>query len=60
MINKNKNVDINTTIDIMMQLSLFPVENRGKIQYIKDKITCQIGQYPIIYQNMLLYFINNN
>ena len=43
--NKNKNIDINTTMKIITQLSLLPIEYRGDINFIKNKLNMIISQY---------------
>ena len=53
---KNKKIDINTTFETITQLSLLPIEYKGNIEFLKDKINLIISQYPTIYKNLCVYF----
>ena len=57
--NKNKKIDINTTMEIITQLSLIPIEYKGDINFLQNKSNMIISQYPKIYKNLCVYFLDN-
>ena len=46
---KIKNVGIETTLELIAQLSLLSLEYNGDINYIKNKVNAFILQYPKYY-----------
>ena len=54
---RNKDIDINITFEIIMQLTLLPLEYKGNIDYVKDKINIIILQYPKYYNLLTNYFL---
>ena len=58
LLSKNdKNVDINITFDIITQLTLLPLQYKGNINYVKEKINILILQYPKYYNLLTNYFL---
>ena len=43
---KNKNTNIETTLEIITQLTLLPLEYNGDINYLKNKVETISLQYP--------------
>jgi hypothetical protein len=56
---KNKKVNIDMTLEVITQLSLLPLEYKGDINYLKNKLDLFSKQYPL-YSNMIKgYFYDN-
>ena len=55
---KNNKINIETTLEVITQLSLLPIEYNGDIKYLETKIKILSSQYPI-YSNMINgYFLD--
>jgi len=54
---RNKDIDINTTFEIITQLTLIPLQYKGNINYVKEKINIMILQYPKYYNLLTNYFL---
>ena len=54
---RNKDIDINTTFEIIKQLTLIPLQYKGNINYVKEKINIMILQYPKYYNLLTNYFL---
>ena len=56
---KNKKVNPDMTLEVITQLSLLPLEYKGDINYLKNKLDLFSKQYPL-YSNMIKgYFYDN-
>ena len=56
---KNKKVNPDTTLEVITQLSLLPLEYKGDINYLKNKLDLFSKRYPL-YSNMIKgYFYDN-
>ena len=56
---KNKNINTESTLEVITQLSMLPLEYNGDIKYLKTKLDIISRQYPI-YTNMINgYFYDN-
>ena len=53
----NKNINPETTIEIIKQLAILPLEYKGDINYLKNKIHIIISQYPKYYNMIENYFL---
>ena len=56
---KNKNNNINITLDVIKRLSLFPIEYKGNLKYIDDQISDLLNKYPMMYNYIISYFKKN-
>ena len=54
---KNKKIDINTTYEIITQLSLLPLNYKGDMEYLKNNLNLILLQYPDIYNYLVNYFL---
>ena len=54
---RNKDIDINITFEIITQLTILPLQYKGNIDYIKEKINKMILQYPKYYNLLTNYFL---
>ncbi len=54
---RNKEIDINITFEIISQLTMLPLQYKGNIEYIKEKINIMILQYPKYYNLLTNYFL---
>ena len=54
---RNKDIDINITFEIITQLTLFPLEYKGNIEFVKEKINIIILQHPKHYNLLTNYFL---
>ena len=54
---RNKDIDINITFEIITQLTMLPLEYKGNIDYVKEKINIIILQYPKYYNLLTNYFL---
>ena len=56
---KNKNINVNTTYEVINQLSIIPLNYRGNLDYIKNITDILINQYPKYTNYIVNYFIDN-
>ena len=54
---KNKKININTTYEIITQLSLLPLRYKGDLEYLKNNLNLILLQYPDIYNYIVNYFL---
>ena len=54
---KNNNINPETTIEIIKQLAILPIEYKGDINYLKNKINIIKSQYPTYYNMIENYFL---
>ena len=55
---KNNKINIETTLEIITQLSLLPLEYKGNIEYLKEKVNTLSLQYPKYYNMFHNYFLD--
>ena len=55
---KNKSINIETTLEIITQLSMLPLEYNGDLNILKDKIKTISNQYPKYYNMITQYFLD--
>ena len=55
---KNEKINIETTLEIITQLSLLPLEYKGNINYLKEKVNTMSLQYPKYYNMIHNYFLD--
>ena len=53
----NKNINPETTIEIIKQLAILPIKYKGDINYLKNKINIIKSHYPIYYNMIENYFL---
>ena len=56
---KNKNINIETTLEIITQLAILPIEYKGDINYLKNKVNAITLQYPKYYNIIHQYFMDS-
>ena len=54
---KNKNIDTESTYQIITELSLLPLNYKGDINILKEKINLILLQYPVYENYITNYFI---
>ena len=55
---KNKNINPELTLEVITQLSLLPLEYKGNIDYLLNKIEILSKQYPLYYNLIKPYIID--
>ena len=53
---KNKNINPELTLEVITQLSLLPLEYKGNIDYLLNKIEILSKQYPLYYNLIKSYY----
>ena len=56
---KNKNINIDSTYEVITQLSILPLNYKGDLDYIKKKINILLNQYPKYTNYIITYFMGN-
>ena len=56
---KNKNINIDTTYEVINQLTILPLNYKGNIEYVKKIINILINQYPKYTNYIVNYFSGN-
>ena len=54
----NKSINPEVTLEIITQFAMLPLEYKGNINYLKDKIKTIISQYPKYYNMIGNYFLD--
>ena len=55
---KNENVNIDSTYEVITQLSILPLNYKGDIEYIKSNISILLNQYPKYNNYIINYFLD--
>ena len=59
LLNKNNDkINQETTIEVIKQLAMLPLEYNGDINYLKNKLNIIISQYPKYYKMIENYFLD--
>ena len=56
---KSNKINVNTTYEIITQLSLLPLEYKGDMEILKEKLNIILVQYPEYYNYIVKYFIES-
>ena len=55
---KNENINIDSTNEVITQLSILPLNYKGDIEYIKSNISILLNQYPKYNNYIINYFLD--